>query len=273
MFGRLRESWTDSALLLAVAGAVLLPGLQAQPRPGGMRPAAKVIVETGQVSVLKDGYPIVLNVGDAIQVMQTVVTGPDGYARFQLEDNTIWEVFGNSKVVFHQNYPSWVDWLYVQIGRVKIFEQHTKGEDSKKVTTPTAVISVRGTTYDVVVEDDDGTTFVTVDDGAVEVRNQTAPGPSVLLKPGDSIRVFRNQPLVPQQVARADAFRVFLKAAQNALYQVVYGRTGSPVGLPGGAGGGVPTGGSQGDQKPKAGGGTGTGTTNGAPIPPAGGGH
>lgn len=253
---------------------VFLPPLQAQPRPGsGLRPAAKVIAETGQVSVLKDGYPVVLNVGDVIQVRQTVVTGPDSYARFQLEDNTTFEVFANSKVVFHDNYPSLVDMLYVWIGRVKIFEEHTKGENSKKVTTPTAVISVRGTVYDVVVEDDDGTTFVTVDEGAVEVRNHTAPGDGVLLNPGDSVRVFRGQPLQPPHVAHADALRMILKATQNALYQVVYGRTGSPVGLPGGGGAGVPGGGSQGDTKPKSGGGTGTGTTNGAPIPPSGGGH
>ena len=35
------------------------------------------------------------------------------------------------------------------------------------MTSPTAVISVRGTVFDVVVQDDDGTTFVTVDEGEV----------------------------------------------------------------------------------------------------------
>jgi hypothetical protein len=268
MLAHSRQRWTDSALLLAAAGFVLLPGLNAQPRP-----AAKVILETGQVSVLKDGYPIVLNIGDTIQVKQTIVTGPDGYARFQLSDNTIWEVFSNSKVIFHDNYPSWMDWLYVQIGRVKIFEEHTKGEDSKKVTTPTAVISVRGTTYDVVVEDDEGTTFVTVDDGAVDVANRTYPGPSVTLNQGDSIRVFRGQPLIAKQVDHAALMRVFLKAARDAMNVVVINRPGG-IGMPGGVGGGAP--GPQGDHKPPSGGGTGTGTTNGGPAPPPGapsGGH
>jgi ferric-dicitrate binding protein FerR (iron transport regulator) len=265
MLAHNRQRWTDSALLLAVAGFVCTPALQAQTKPGGYtRPAAKVIFEAGQVSVLKDGYPIVLNLGDTVQVKQTVVTGPDGYARFQLEDNTIWEVFGNSKVVFHDNYPSWMDWLYVQIGRVKIFEEHTKGEDSKKVTTPTAVISVRGTIYDVVVEDDDGTTFVTVDDGAVDVANRTYPGPSVLLNSGDSIRVFRGQPLFARRVDHDAIMRVLLKAARDAANTVMINRPGSPVGLPGG--GGAP--GPQGDHQPKNGGGTGTGSTNGAPAPP-----
>ena len=257
MFARARQRWTDTALFLAATGVVFLPGLHAQPRP-----AAKVIFETGQVSVLKDGYPIVLNTGDTIQVKQTVITGADGYARFQLEDNTIWEVFANSKVVFHDNYPSWMDMLYVWIGHVKIFEEHTKGENSKKVTTPTAVISVRGTTYDVVVEDDDGTTWVTVDEGAVEVGNRTYPGPPVLLNPGDSIRVFRGQPLIARQVDHAAVMRVLLKAARDAMNTVMINRPGA-VGVPGGTTG-------QADPHGKGGGGTGTGSTNGAPAPPTG---
>jgi hypothetical protein len=249
---------------------VLLSALEAQQPGSSLRPAATVLVEVGQVSVLKDGYPTVLNQGDSVQAQQTIVTGQDGYAKFQLKDGSTFEVFGNSKVVFHDNYPSLMDMLYVWIGRVKIFVEHSNGPNPKRVTTPTAVISVRGTVYDVVVEDDDGTTFVTVDDGAVAVRNHTAPGNvEVLLRPGDSVRVFRGQPLQSQHIDHAAAMRVILKAAQNALYQAVYGRTGSPVGLPGGSAGGTTTG-SQGDQKPKNGGNTGTGTTNGAPAPTSG---
>jgi len=260
----------DSVLLLAAAALVFLPALQAQPRPGGGRPVARVLVEVGQVSVLRDGYPMVLNQGDMVQAKQVIVTGPDGYAKFQLEDNTTFEVFGNAKVVFHDNYPgSLLDMLNVLIGRVKIFEEHSKGENSKRVTTPTAVISVRGTIYDVVVEDDDGTTFVTVDEGAVEVRNWTAPGAGVLLNPGESIRVFRNQPLAARQVDHAAVMRVLLRAAREAMNQVVYGRAGTAGGVPGGSGGVATAGGAQGDQKSKNGGSTGTGTTNGAPAPPA----
>jgi ferric-dicitrate binding protein FerR (iron transport regulator) len=263
MLVRSRQRWTNFALLLAAAGFVFLPGANAQPGKWGGRVAAKVLVEAGQVSVLKDGYPVVLNVNDVILVQQTVVTGPQSYAQFQLDDNTRIELFENSRMVFHGNTPSLLDMLYIELGRLKIFEQHTKGENAKKVTTPTAVISVRGTTYDVVVKDEEGTTFVTVDEGAVEVTNQTAPGPSVLLNPGDSVTVFRGQPLV-KQVDHAAAMRIALKAARDLMYQVVL-RGNSPVGLPGGAGSPA---GAPGDKKSPNGGGTGTGTTNGAPPPP-----
>lgn len=226
-----------------------------------------MLVESGQVSVLKDGYPQVLNINDAVCVQQAVVTGPESYARFQLDDHTTIELYANSKMVFNGNSPSLLDKLFLQIGRMKIFEDHTKGENCKKVTTPTAVISVRGTIYDVVVEDDDGTTFVSVDEGAVEVRNWTAVGDGhVLLNPGDTVRVFRGQPLVPPQVAHNDILRIALKAAQNAVYQVVYGPRAGGIPGPGGT-----TGGPQGDKKPPNGGGTGSGTTTGAPAPPGGG--
>jgi hypothetical protein len=79
--------------------------------------------------------------------------------------------------------------------------------------------------------------------------------------------VFRGQPLVPPQVAHNDILRVALKAAQNAVYQVVYGRP-TTGGIPGPGG---TTGGAQGDHQGKGGGGTGSGTTTGAPLP--GGGH
>lgn len=256
-----------SRLLVAVAGFVCLPALNAQcsfPSANG-RPVATIIAEIGQVSVLKDGYPCVLNQGATIQATQTVVTGPDGYAKFQLPDNTTIEVFQNSKFIFHDNYPSLLDMLYVFIGRVKIFEEHTRGENSKRVTTPTAVISVRGTTYDVVVEDDDGTTFVSVDEGAVEVRNQTAAGNGVLLNAGDSIRVFRGQPLQPLPADHAALYRAALRAARDLANQILLGRT--PGGIPGGV---ATRGGAQGDHQSPNGGGTGTGTTNGAPAPPSG---
>jgi hypothetical protein len=251
---------TGSGLLLTAASLIFLPILDAQQPGFTSRPAATVVTQVGQVSLLKDGLQIALNAGDKLQVKQNIVTGPDGYAKFLLQDGSTFEVFSNSQVTFHDNFPSLVDMLYVTLGRIKVFVEHSNGPNPKRVTTPTAVISVRGTIYDVVVEDEDGTTFVTVDEGAVAVRNHTATG-EVLLKPGDSVRVFRGQPLVPTGIDHAAVMRQILKALQNAVYQGVYGRGPSPGGLP------APGGNGQGDKQPKNGGGSGTGSTNGAPAP------
>jgi len=89
----------------------------------------------------------------------------------------------------------------VMIGRVKVVIQHLNGlPNYNKVSSPTAVISVRGTIFDVVVEDEEGTTLVSVDEGLVGVLNTTAPGNGVLVNPGESIRVYRNQPLALRQI-------------------------------------------------------------------------
>ena len=224
--------------------------------------AATVLVQLNRVSVLDNaGYLRPLSVGDRLRLHETIVTGPDSYARFQLSDGSIFDVYANSKVVFRET-PGITDLLDLFIGRVKVFIEHSKGPNPKDVKTPTAVISVRGTVFDVDVQDAEGTTFVTLDEGLVDVRNLTAPGPSVLLKPGESILVEPNRPLIPQQINQHAAMRMVLRAAEQALAQVLLGGHGGPgIGSVGGVG-------AQGD-KGKNGGSTGTGTgTTGAPAPP-----
>ncbi len=255
-----------STLLLAATVVVSLATLHAQDES-----AATVLVQLNRVSVLDSaGYLRPLSVGDRLRQHEIIVTGPDGFARFQLSDGSTFDVYSNSKVVFRET-PGITDLLDLFIGRVKVFIEHSKGPNPKDVKTPTAVISVRGTVFDVEVQDEEGTTFVTLDDGLVDVRNLTAPGPSVLLKPGDSILVEPNKPLIPQQINQHAAFRLVLRAAEQAMAQVLLG---GRVGGIGSAGGGV---GAQGD-KGKPGGTTGTGTgngpgttgtgTGGAPAPP-----
>ena len=56
-------------------------------------------------------------------------------------------------------------------GRVKVHIQKLGGQpNNNRVTTPTAVISVRGTIFDVSVEDGEST-LVAVEEGLVEVRH------------------------------------------------------------------------------------------------------
>lgn len=263
MVRRLTYMRYRSTLLLAATVVVSLASLHAQDQN-----AATVLVQVNQVSVLDSaGYLKPLSVGDRLHLHETIVTGPDGYARFQLADGSTFEVYSNSKVVFRET-PGITDLLDLLIGRVKVFIEHSKGPNPKDVKTPTAVISVRGTVFDVEVQDAEGTTFVTLDDGLVDVRNLTAPGPSVLLRPGESILIEPNKPLVPQMINQHAALRLVLKAAEQAVYQVLLGgHGGAGIGSVGGVG--------QGD-KGKPGGTTGTGTgttgsgtgTTGAPAPP-----
>jgi hypothetical protein len=222
--------WSNTArwLLLAAACVGCAP-LYAQSG------AAKVITLNGQVSVLRDDIPWVLNVGDAVQPRQIIVTGPDGFAVFQVSDGSTFEVFPNARVIFRENFGSWKDLLDMVLGRVKVHIQKLGGQPNyNRVRTPTAVISVRGTIFDVVIEDEDDTTLVSVEEGQVSVQHLLKPGPERILNEGDSIRVYRNQPLALADVDKNSAVRAVLRRAEQALQDLVYRLP------PGGSGGGVP---------------------------------
>jgi hypothetical protein len=248
-------------LLMAAALVVSLAPLQAQDT------AARALVINGDVSVLRDGGPWALFEGNTVRPQQIVKTGPDGYARFQVFDGSTFEVFPNSQVVFRANPPSWKDLLDVVIGRVKVYIQHLNGvPNPNNVSSPTAVISVRGTVFEVVVEDEDGTTFVSVDEGLVGVRSKAVASAEVLLQPTQSIRVFKNQPLARRMVDKGSVARGVVRAVEDAARVALQQRQGvGGVGTTPGTTTG--TGGAQGDRCGKncpANGGTTT-----APAPPS----
>jgi hypothetical protein len=253
---RRSHMWTARTLWLAAALAFSVTPALAQ------ESSAKVIHQIGQVSISDGGYFKALSLGDTIRIRQLIVTGPDGYARFEVQsDKSTFEVFPNSKVFFRDTPGAWDNLLNVVFGRIKVFIQHAPGiPNPNKVHSPTAVISVRGTVFDVVVEDAVGTTFVTVDEGIVDVRNVTALGPPVTLRKDESIRVYHGQPLVARQVDKGNIARRLLYVAREGLWQVMINR---PVGGSGPIAG--PTRGPQGDQGKDTG-----STTSGPGAPPAG---
>jgi len=234
--------------------------------------AAKVETMNGQVSVLRDSSPWALHIGDVVQPRQLIITGPDGYALLRVSDGSTFEVFPNAKVVFRNSPGNWSDLLDVFLGRVKVHIQKIGGQPNyNKVRTATAVVSVRGTIFDVVVEDEDATTLVSVEEGQVGVRHAILPPfQDRLINAGESIRVFKNQPLSANTIDKTGLAHGVLRAAADAMYQIMY-RTHGVGGVPtgGGApGGGTGTGGG-------TGGGTGTGEkgpsgngNGGAPPPP-----
>ena len=199
--------------------------------------AAKAIQVAGRVSIEKDATPWAVNVGGTVQVNQIIVTGDDGFAVFQVSDGSTFEVYPNSRVTFRANPANWKDLLDVWLGRVKVHIQKLNGlPNYNRVRTPTAVISVRGTIFDVVVEEQDST-LVSVEEGQVAVAHATLPSKDPkLLNAGDNIRVYKDQPIARVSPSRDAIIQQGLKAAAEAIYRVIY----SPRG---GATGGVPSGG------------------------------
>lgn len=233
--------------LLLAAVAVVSPA-QILPSDAGNY-AAKVVSLDGDVRVLKDGQPWALDIGDLVQAKQIIVSGPDGHALFQVSDGSTFEVFPGSTVVFRRNPPNWRDLLDLLVGRVKIHIQRWGGQPNpNRIMTPTAVISVRGTTFDISVSDDDQTTLVEVEEGEVEVRHALLPsGKAKVLDAGESIRVYRNEPLDASLIDKGTIIQKSLRGLMDALYLVL---THDPKI----SGARIPGGGSQlpADQKPPA---------------------
>ena len=207
-----------TGLLLAGTLNVVAPILSAQ--SGDTGSGARLLSFTGQISVMRDSSPWALNAGDVVKPEQVIVTGADGYGVFQVADGSRFEVFPNSRVVFRANRGDWRDLLEVWLGKVRVQIEHPGGlPNNNKVRTPSAVISVRGTIFDVEVEDENATTMVLDEEGQVEVRHLLKVSEPKILNPGEWVRVYKNEPLAKQLVDKGSLLQRAAKAASDALYQ------------------------------------------------------
>jgi hypothetical protein len=196
--------------------------------------AARVVTLTGQVSVLKDLQPWAVSAGDSIQVTQVIVTGADGHAVLQVSDGSTIEVYPNSKFVFRKNPGNWRDLVDLYLGRIRVHIEHLGTvPNPNRVITPVAVISVRGTTFDVTVNDDDEATTVEVEDGAVEVRHNLLGGNTAIVNAGGVFRVYRDEPIA-QRMDKGNVARQVLRIGVNVV--AIVGRSSGPgkISLPGG---------------------------------------
>ena len=233
-------------LVLAAAPAGFAQLFPLPPNSG-----AKVVTLTGQVSVLRDSdaEPWALNVGDMVQMQQVILTGPDGYAKFQTSDGSTFEVYPSSNVIFRKNPGSLQDLLDLFIGRVKVHIQRLGGQPNpNRVLTPTAVISVRGTIFEVAVDDDDETTSVSVEEGSVEVRHALKPGGVKIVNAGETLHVYRDAPLAKSLIDKNELFHRIVRGLGDAAYRIAINPPGHG-GIPG-TGGNLPSTGDKGPPPP-----------------------
>jgi hypothetical protein len=229
------------SLLFATTAAVCLSQI---PPSDSVQYAAKALTVAGQVSVLKDLQPWAVSQGDTIQVQQRIVTGVDGHALFQVSDGSTFEIFPNSVVTFRKNPPNWKDLIDVWVGKVRLHIEHLgTSPNPNRIHTPTAVISVRGTTFDISVDDDDETTLIEVEEGSVQVEHNLLPtGTAAVVNAGQSIRVYKNAPIA-RRMDKGGVFRQILRVAMDVA--VIAGQsagtthTGIPTATGTGRGGGT----------------------------------
>ena len=232
-------AWIAAAVILA---AICLPAAKAQIHSE----AATIATMSGRVSIERAGELWAITAGQAIESGQVIVTGRDGSAQLGLPDGSVIEVFPNSRIIYRANRFNVRDLLDVYLGKVRLHIQHLfPGDTPMRVTSPTAVISVRGTVFEVEVDAAQDTT-VSVDTGAVSVRHRLLPGGEVMVEAGQSLQVAAALPLT---AAAKSAFPVrsigrVVQAVADTLAQINAARgssSGSSGGSASSSGGGVST--------------------------------
>lgn len=166
---------------------------------------ARVVSATGVVSLKRAGRDLgVLQVQAAVQPGDEIATGENSEALVQSPDGSTVRIYPDSRVVIQEQAASLREWLHLFLGSVKVHVQRVSGRPNPRgMTTPTAIIAVRGTTFDVFVDDMDAT-MVQVDEGLVSVVSRAVPGQEVLLRPGQ--RTWVRQGAAPMVAAEGRAF-------------------------------------------------------------------
>jgi hypothetical protein len=184
---------------------------------------AHAIAVTGQVSRIRDEQPWAVSRGERVPVRQTITTGPDGYAQFQVGGGSSFELFANSRVVFRENTASAGDLLDVVAGRVRIHLQPTLGQPQQRVFCPVAIIAAhhQPATVSVAVDEDD-TVRIDVLEGEVTVQHTLLPrNDPVLLRAVDAILVKKDEP-ISRRVDRGSLYRYTVKI----LSAITFGHSG-----------------------------------------------
>jgi hypothetical protein len=153
----------------------------------------------GKVSIQLPARAFAAPVRGEVLPPDTTVSTDDGRLLLKLSDGSDVLVRAHTKLLLKQ--PEANGWKYFQIlvGRVRTqIQKRLGGSPAFQIGTPSAVISVRGTKFDVEV-DRRGFTEVDVEEGVVELEAVTGRGESVMITAGFSSRVgMETGPEVPR---------------------------------------------------------------------------
>jgi FecR-like protein len=142
----------------------------------------------GKVSVQLPAQAFSAPVRGEVLPPEAMVNTDEGRLLLKLSDGSDILVRPHTRLVLKQ--PETSGWKYLQmtVGRIRTsIQKRTGGKPGFQIGTPSAVISVRGTRFDVEV-DRRGFTEVDVDEGVVEMESLSGLGESVLITAGFSSR-------------------------------------------------------------------------------------
>jgi len=126
-----------------------------------------------------------LTTSQPVQVGDEVRTGPDAQLILEVPDGSYMVVSENSKLIVEDFWSGNLRSLMnLMVGKVRFYVQRFGGRPNPyRVTTPTALIAVRGTTFEVTV-DEAQIAEVRCFEGRVSVETVGLPNREVILEPG-----------------------------------------------------------------------------------------
>ncbi len=179
-------------VLLLVPTLTLAQGIKVT----SMYPPAELRSASGAEFVVIDSSLPTLDIGDEIR------TGPGGSMTLELPDGSYVVVSENTTLTIERFWGSDLkNLMRVVLGKARFFIQRWGGRPNLyRVNTPTALIAVRGTTFEVSV-DKSQTTEVYCFDGRVTVESAGLSDREVILEAGRKTLVLAGQyPLTPVEI-------------------------------------------------------------------------
>ncbi len=223
--------------VLASASYALLFGLACVLSVQGQSSVSiKVLSSEGQVEIRRDSkgkvltQTIAFKANDDVFAGDTIITGKNGKLVLALSDGSQAVVAPKTTLIIQDLTQSPRTLFQMLKGKTRIHIEKLGGQPNPyRVNTPTAVIAVRGTIFDVEVNDDE--TQVYLHEGAVDVFNARQPNQPVFLNAGQmtSIRA--------QQLPRPPgAFKVGRNDDTFRTREMRNDSNGGPNGAPNGKG-------------------------------------
>jgi hypothetical protein len=189
---------------------------------------AYVTAAQGQVSVQQDQRPWALSTGQRVPIQRLIETGPDGFAHFEVNGGSNFEVYANTRVVFRQNASTAGDLLDVLAGRVRIHLNPGPGQLQQRIFCPIASITAEDPATIAVAVDEDDNVRVDVLEGEVRVQHSLLPrSEPTIVRAVDAILIEKNQQ-ISRRVDRGTLYRYTIKPLHDLFTAITPGHKGSP---------------------------------------------
>jgi hypothetical protein len=169
------------ALLVASVAAI------AAVEPDAVPITYEVLSIEGRLFLEREPDPSRLNPGDRPVSGDRLRTGSSTVATIGVPTHTaVFRIDSKTSCTLAHNRPGLI--LHVERGRVRAMFGSFSGVEPRLVTTPSAVLAVRGTEYGVKVKKK-GATQIVVFEGVVEVSDPAGVWPPVLVEAGEQTRI------------------------------------------------------------------------------------